>query len=812
MEKGLSTIQVNQHLAQYGQNIIAGTPQKLLVHTFLERFKNPLVLLLLFASIISMFTGDPANALVILAIILISVGVDLYQEQKSDQAVSKLKQRVAINTEVLRDGKRQTIPMSLVTVDDIVFLSAGNIVPADLKIITSKDLHVDESTLTGESFPAAKADGDKLLMGTTVINGEVMAKVVMTGKQTEMGKVADRLSQTRPPTNFEKGVKDFGALVVRLALILAVVIFSVNAILHHNLLDSLIFTLALVVGLTPELLPAIVTVNLAQGAIKLAKKGVIVKHLPAIQNLGAMTVLCTDKTGTITENKIILERYENSLTVEDPRVLEFAYVNSAFQSNLKNPLDEAVLAHKEITIGSWKKIDEIPFDFQRKRLSVVADKDTHRWLVCKGAPETVWEVTTAVEENGQIIPLDKKRRDKLKSRFEKLSNDGFRVIAIAYRKLGKKDQKPADKTFESDLIFLGFTAFLDPPKHAVKETLAQFLADGVDLKILTGDNELVTKRICQELDLPVAGTAVGHDLEGLTEKELQTLAKKTTIFARLNPEQKDKIILALKKSGFVVGYLGDGVNDANSLRLADVGISVENAVDVAKESADLILVTKSLQVLQDGILGGRKTFLNTLKYVFMETSSNFGNMLSVSIASVFLPFIPMLPIQILLNNLIYDLSQVAIPTDHVDQEDLKGPVKWDISFIKRFILAFGPVSSVFDLLTFYILLAVFHSSIGFFRTAWFVESLVTQALVIFAIRTKKVPFFKSLPSKFIFISSAIVLLLAIIITQSSVGKFFQFTKLPFIYWIYILVITVLYFSMVEVVKVWFYRSWKKVKA
>jgi Mg2+-importing ATPase len=682
-------------------------------------------------------------------------------------------------------------------------LGIGDIVPADCTVLWTKDLHVDESSLTGESFPVQKNKGDDMFMATTVVNGEAIVSVVNIGKSTKFGHIAEKLLQKKPETDFQKGLKQFGYLIVQLTLVLVIVIFFLNALLRHDILQSLLFSLALAVGLTPELLPMIVTVNLAKGATRMAKKGVIVKHLPSIQNFGSMNILCTDKTGTLTENTIKLERYEDFTQTENKRVLSLVYINSFFQSNSKNPLDEAILQHKEVHPHGFEKIDEIPFDFIRKRLSVVVHHNKETLLVCKGAPEDLFDNSTHVENRGKIVSFDKKLKEKVINRYEKLSNDGYRVLAVAYKKVAAKNTY--GKNDEKDLVFMGLTAFLDPPKQAAKEVIKSLTNDGVTLKILTGDSELVTKKICEELDIPVQSIVTGKQLLHVTQSALPALVLKGTIFARLTPDQKDRIIIALKASGNVVGYMGDGINDASALKTADIGISVDNAVDVAKESSDLILVTKSLRVLQDGIIEGRRTFANSIKYIFMGTGSNFGNMFSVSIASLFLPFLPMLPIQILVNNLLYDVSQLALPTDNVDKEDIKAPLRWDMHFIKRFVLTFGPISSLFDIITFVSLLTFFHASIPVFRTGWFVESAITQALIILTIRTKKVPFYKSRPSQLLIVGAVIATISSIVLSQSSLGTLFQFTSLPSNFWLFIAGIVISYFVVIEITKIVFYK-------
>jgi Mg2+-importing ATPase len=801
--EGLTTSEAKNRIEKYGLNVLTSSAKKTVLLQFLSKFANPLIIILVFASFISLFSGEVADFIIIMAIIVFSVCIDFYQEFQSEKAADKLKQKVSIKATVMRDNEIKEIPVSHITVGDIVQLTLGDVIPADLIILQTNDLHVDESTLTGESFPAQKDLLDKAKMGTTVVNGEALAIVTAVGRNTEFGHIAEKLAQKRPETDFEKGIRQFGSLVMKITLLLVLFIFLVNIVFHRDLFNSFLFAIALAVGLTPELLPMIVTVNLSKGAMRMSHKGVIVKHLPSIQNFGSMNILCTDKTGTITENKIRLEKYENVDGKEDKKVLQYAFLNSRFQSSMKNPLDEAVLAHHEMSGHGFKKVDEIPFDFIRRRLSVVIyNKETY--LVCKGAPESVWEETSHYEENGEIKPFHSSIKEQVKKQFEAMSNDGFRVLAIAYRKVDAR--KSYTKSDEKELIFLGLTAFLDPPKHEVKAVLKSLNEAGVSLKILTGDNELVTKKVCQELDIPVEGVVLGSELIHHSDAALIPIVLKSTIFARLTPDQKDRIITALRKLGNVVGYMGDGVNDAVSLRTADIGISVENAVDVAKESADIILVSKSLAVLKDGIIEGRKTFANTMKYIFMGMGSNFGNMFSVSIGSLFLPFLPMLPVQILLNNLIYDISQLFLPVDNVDGVELQKPQRWDMKFIKKFIFIFGPISSLFDFTTFIVLLGLMHATVPFFRTGWFMESIATQSLIILAIRTRKVPFFTSNPSKYIIVSALGAVLFGIFITQGFLKEYFQFVSLPLMYWTFLVLIVGWYFVVVEIAKYFFYRS------
>ncbi len=802
--EGLSSQEAHRRLKIYGLNVISNKYDFSLIQAFAQKVTNPLILILLGASCISALTRAFGDFVIILTIVLVSIVIEVLQEYQSNNAAKKLRQKVATKAAVLRDSVKTEIDVSHLTAGDIVFLEIGDIVPADLTLIASKDCHVDESVMTGESLPVEKQVADTLLMGTTVSNGEAIAVVQKTGKETQYGQIGEQLEKGKTPTDFEKGIRQFGILTMRLTLLLVFFIFAVNIVFHHDFFTTLLFALALAVGLTPELLPMITTLNLAKGAARMAHKGVIVKHLPAIQNLGSMNVLCTDKTGTITENSIVLERYENVYGEMDTRVLHFAFINSFFQSNRKGPMDQAVLKHTEVSTDGYEKIDEIPFDFERKRMSVIVRDAAHKeLLVTKGAHEGIIVVCTHRDDRGKSVLMDKKTKDALMERFTALGKEGFRVLSIAYKEVPNTSHQWKANS-EEGLTFLGFTAFLDPPKKDVKEILRTLADDGINLKILTGDNEFVTERICQELGLSIEGIVIGGNLLTLDDNALTDKVTHANIFARLVPQEKKRIIACLQKAGFVVGYLGDGINDATSLRQADVGISVNNAVDVAKESADLILVTKSLHVLADGIVEGRKTFANTLKYIFMGMGSNLGNMVSMSIASLVIPFLPMLPIQILLNNLIYDFSQIALPTDNVDASDTVKPQQWNLAFIKKFIITFAPISSAFDIITFGALLYFFHASIPFFRTAWFVESIVTQSLIILSVRTKRVPFWRSKPSMWIVCMSLGASFLGIAISQSPIGSLFSFTKLPPLYWVFLAIVILSYFAMVEIAKKWFY--------
>ncbi len=712
---------------------------------------------------------------------------------------------------------------------DIIFLSAGDIAPADARAIAAKDLFVNQSALTGESFPVEKTLapvkvkdasitewGNYFFMGTSIVSGTATAVVVRTGGLTEYGKIAKKLIAKPPETEFERGVKSFGFLIMQVTILLVLFVFVINALKNPNtegILSALIFSVALAVGLTPELLPMIITVNLSRGAIAMSKKGVIVKRLGSIENFGSMNVLCTDKTGTLTENRITLVLHVDTEGKDDDKVLLYSYLNSFYQTGLKSPLDEAILAHEKMDVALFQKIDEVPFDFVRRRVSVVIEKNRERFFIAKGAPEEVLKVSSFCEINGVQVDLTEELRKRAEQKYYDLSSEGFRVLGVSYKRL-REEKTVYSVNDENDMVLLGFVAFLDPPKETAKESLRLLSNAGIELKILTGDNELVARKTCEALGFEVKGVALGSEIAQMNNDALARNVEDANVFARVTPVQKDRIITMLMNNGHVVGFMGDGINDAPSLKTSDVGISVNNAVDVAKESADIILLKNDLTVLGEGVLEGRKTFGNTMKYVMMGVSSNFGNMFSVAAASLFLPFLPMASIQILLNNLLYDVSQSTITTDDVDPEYVEKPKRWDIGFIKQFMISLGPVSSIFDFLTFLLMLFVFgvplinytSSQVSLFQTAWFLESLCTQTLVIFVIRTRKSPFWKSKPGKLLIFSSLSIVALALIIPFTFLGdRYFSFVPLPPLFFVYLVALVGAYLVLAEVVKRWFYK-------
>ncbi|MGA2081645.1 MAG: magnesium-translocating P-type ATPase [Holophaga sp.] len=812
---GLSNAEAATRQARFGPNVIHGERKRAVALQFLSKFLNPLVLILLVASGISGATGDMASFFIISAIVLLSVTLDFVQEHRAGQAAERLRDSVAVRGKVLREGHALEIPLAEIVPGDVTILAAGDMIPGDSRILEAKDLFLNEALLTGEPFPVEKTPseqpdltellraGNSVFMGTSVISGSAKALVCRTGQSTSLGEIADTLVAKAPANSFHQGTQKFGILIMRMTILLVLFVLLVNALFHRPWLESFLFAVALAVGLTPELLPMVVSVTLARGALRMSAKKVIVKRLDSIQNLGSMDVLCTDKTGTLTEAHIHLERHLDAGGKESQRVLDLAYYNSFFETGLKSPLDDAILEHHEIDPKAWRKIDEVPFDFERRRVSVLLEQAGSRLLVVKGAPEDVVRLSETCEWDGATRTLDPATRASVNAVFEGLSKEGFRVLGIASRPV-PMDHPHAVVGDESALVFAGFAAFLDPPKESAKRALADLAAGRVAVKIVTGDNELVTQHVCNELGMPVLGVLTGTQIQQMDDQALLAKVEHMNLFCRVAPAQKNRVILTLKRRGHVVGYLGDGINDAPALHSADIGISVESAVDVAKASADMILLEQDLGVLQAGVLEGRRTFGNIMKYIMMGTSSNFGNMFSMAGASLFLPFLPMLPVQILLNNLLYDVSEIPIPLDNVDQEYLIKPRQWDMKFIRNFMLILGPVSSIFDFLVFFILLRVFHAGAAMFHTGWFIESMATQVLVIFVIRTRGNPF-KSRPNTWIVATSLAVVAVALVLPFIPAGVHLGFVAPPPFFFLILTGIVVAYLLAVEVIKRWFYR-------
>ncbi|HEX4337219.1 MAG TPA: magnesium-translocating P-type ATPase [Polyangiaceae bacterium] len=803
---GLSTAEAERRLAEHGPNDPTPKKQRSLLAELLLQFANPLLVILLFASAVSAFAGERVNAAIIVVIVSLSVAVNFLQTFRSRQSADRLRATVALTATVLRDGAFVELARAAVVPGDVVRLCAGDLIPADARLLAAKDLHVQQSALTGESMPIEKqfvpgdeSDETMVLLGTSVVSGTATASVVATGLQTKLGDIAVRLHTRPPETEFDRGIRQFGSLILKAVIGLVLFILVVRMATHRNAFESLLFAIALAVGLTPEFLPMITSVTLTRGAVEMAKHKVIVKHLSAIQNLGSIDVLCSDKTGTLTRGIMAFDSQCDALGQPSERPLFFARLNSKFETGIKSPLDVAILEQGQ-TDGAtdYGKVDEIPFDFERRRLSIVVERSGERCLVTKGAPEGILEcATTYLTAAGASLPLEKDALARSDDTHRALAARGFRVLAVATRKVVEKAAySMAD---ERELELVGFLAFADPPRDGATEALAALARDGVRVVVLTGDNELVTRHVCAQVGLDAERTALGSDVEAMDDAALALMAERTTVFARLSPAQKNRVIVALKLRGHVVGYLGDGINDAPSLHAADVGISVASAVDVARDAADIILLDQGLDVLHHGIVEGRRAFGNVTKYLLMGTSSNFGTMFSMAGASVFLSFLPMLPTQILLNNLLYDLAQLTIPTDNVDPEILAKPQRWDIRAIRNFMLIIGPISSLYDVLTFVILLRVFHAGEVLFQTGWFVESLATQTLVLFVIRTPKNPL-TSRPSFPLALTTVIIAAVGVLLPFSPFAHLLGFTPLPAGFLLFLVVATISYLGLVELAK------------
>ncbi|MEI6729575.1 MAG: magnesium-translocating P-type ATPase [bacterium] len=811
--KGLTTSQAKLKLAEFGPNVLEKNSKNSPLWLFLSKFFTPISLVLLGSAFFAGIFGQVRDAVVIFAMVLLSSILDFTQEYRSSKAAEKLSKRLHRKCTVIRDGIKQEISVSQVVPTDLLFISTGDIISVDGIVLESDSLLVDESALTGESFPIEKVLNNEVFTGTTVVSGSGYIQAVQTGGNTKFGQISKNL-ESKPLNNaYEKGVKDFSNLVFKAILLITVSVFLINVSKPWwmpsspaiGIFELILFSITIAVGLTPELLPVVMSINMTRGALKMSKKGVLVKKLDSIPDFGSMDILCTDKTGTLTQNKITLMKHIGLDGLESERVFSLSYLNSYFQTGLKNPLDEAILVHDKADIGDYEKLAEIPYDFNRRRLSIIVhQKSDGRQLITKGQVESVLEVCKTLEVSGKVIKLDQAQTKRVLALYKKLSSDGFRVIALAtseVKKAGKYDTE-----FEKNLCLIGLLAFLDPPKLTAKLAVSRIENAGVKIKILTGDNELVTQKVCQELDIQIAGLIIGSSFATLSEPEKSLAVEQNNIFARFNPEQKLEAINLLKANKHVVGYMGDGINDAASLKSADVGISVENAVDVARESASIILLTKDFDSLLEGIIEGRTTFANTLKYMMMALSSNFGNMLSLVGAAIFLPFLPILPIQILLNNSLYDISQIMIPTDRVDPEQTAKPQQWDTRFVRNFMYIFGPLSSVFDLLAFYLMYSVLGLKDSVFQTAWFLTSLFSQILVIYILRTKKIPFMESCPSKWLVANSLVVLSIAVFIVFSRLGQDFGFSTLSVQVVGMSAIIIVSYLVCIQIAKNWFYGS------
>jgi len=855
---GLDKAGVEERLVKFGANEVAQEKIPGWYMQLIEAFVNPFIGVLFALGVISLFTdvvlvggeGRSYKTITVLAtMIIISSGLRFWQEFRSTKAAVKLKALVTTTTAVLRAGnsRPQEIPIVELVPGDIVRLSAGDMVPADMRVLSSKDLFISQAVLTGESVPVEKfaAIVDKqwqesgaagafcsvnpieldniCFMGTNIVSGSATALVVATGNETYFGSMAKDIVGRRALTSFDKGINKVSWLLIRFMLIMVPIVFLINGFTKGNWFEALMFAVSVAVGLTPEMLPMVVTANLARGAVAMAKRKTIVKRLNSIQNLGAMDILCTDKTGTLTQDKIILERHLDIHGNEDLQVLEYAYLNSYYQTGLKNLLDVAVMdyADKEGLSDFQQnhlKVDEIPFDFVRRRMSVIVKpiREDQHLLVCKGAVEEVLSLCSKIDDNGQalggIVEFTDEMRTKIRSVTRGLNEEGLRVLAVAYKWMPEENRAYSVKD-ECEMVLAGYIAFLDPPKETASEAIRALKNHGVEVKIVTGDNEIVTRKICKEVGLEMKGILLGHDVEAMLDDELAEKAERTTIFAKMSPSQKSRIIRALQSLGHTVGYLGDGINDAPALRDADVGISVDTAVDIAKESADIILLKKNLMVLERGVIEGRRTFGNIIKYVKMTASSNFGNVFSVLVASAFLPFLPMLAIHLLIQNLLYDISQISIPWDRVDKEYLKKPRKWEADGIARFMICIGPISSIFDITTFCVMWFVFKADNpdmqALFQSGWFVEGLLSQTLIVHMIRTQKIPFFQSMPAAPVMLLTIIIMAIGIYIPFSPLGAHVGLVPLPIKYFKYLALTLLGYCFVTQVVKFWYIKRFKQ---
>ncbi|PKN69168.1 MAG: magnesium-translocating P-type ATPase [Deltaproteobacteria bacterium HGW-Deltaproteobacteria-12] len=814
-KEGLSNTEARERLIEYGPNLLKPPKRSDTLALLFAQFKSPIILTLIFAAGLSAYLHDPVDAIIIIAIVLISSLLGFWQERGAVNALEKMLAIVKIKTTVLRDGTEQDIALEEVVPGDIVLLNAGDAIPADSLILESTDLFVDEATLTGETFPVEKNVGllppetplakrtNSLFMGTHVISGTATALAIFTGKQAEFGKISEKLKLRPQETEFEHGIRRFGYLLLEVTLLLVIAVFAINVFFHRPVLESFLFSLALAVGLTPQLLPAIISINLAHGARKMAAQKVIVKRLASIENFGSMDVLCSDKTGTLTEGTVRLHSAIDINGTPSDRVFLHAYLNSFYEKGFSNPIDEAIRSYKKQDVMGYEKVDEVPYDFLRKRLSILIKKDGRHLMVTKGALSNVLAVCPFAENNlGDKIDTSTVTQ-MVQQKFGDLSSQGFRVLGVAMRDMGT--ESVINKDSERDMTFLGFLLFFDPPKKGVLETIEHLKQLGVTLKVITGDNRLVATKISQDVGMLGARIITGPELHEINDSALLQKVNQTDIFAEVEPNQKERIILALRKAGHVVGYIGDGINDVSALHASDVSISVDTAVDVAKESADIVLLEKNLEVLVQGVHLGRTTLANTMKYVFMATSANFGNMFSMAGASLFLSFLPLLPKQILLTNLMTDFPEMTIATDRTDAEMVNQPKRWNISFIKKFMLTFGLISSVFDYLTFGVLLFILRASPDQFRTGWFVESVISASIIVLVIRSRR-PFFRSRPGKYLLIATMAIVFAALIFPFTPLAKIFGFVPLPVSFLMILGIIIVLYILTAELAKKIFYQK------
>ena len=847
--EGLTAAEAEERIAQHGPNVVAAEKEHGWAARMLTAVRNPLVILLTVLAIVSFSTGDIPSGTVMMAMVVLGVSLRFVQESRADAAAAKLKAMISVTATVVRDGVAAEIPLQNLVPGDVVKLAAGDMIPADVRLVTSKDLFVTQATLTGESLPVEKHDlpdtrenispielANVCFLGTSVESGAATAVVIATGSQTYFGSMASSITGQQVETSFDKGVKRFTWMMLQFMMVMVPMVFLINGFMKHSWGEAFFFAVAVAVGLTPEMLPMIVSVCLSKGALAMSKKKVIVKRLHAIQNFGAMDVLCTDKTGTLTLDRVILEKHCDVVQNEDDNVLQDAYLISYFQTGLKNVLDRAVLSHPEakdkVSTDHYSKVDEIPFDFSHRMMSVIVETpDKYHQILTKGAPEAVFPRCSNFELNGEIYPMEPILVGDLMEQYQELSADGFRVLAVAYKHC--ESRGVFTKEDENDLILKGYIAFLDPPKDTAAKAIEALHRHGVTVKVLTGDNDLVTRKVCHEVGLNTDHILLGTKVETMSDEELAVAAEETHVFARLSPAHKQRVIRALQSKKHVVGFMGDGINDAPALRVADVGISVDTAVDIAKESADVILLEKSLMVLEEGVIEGRKVFVNILKYIRMGASSNFGNMFSVLGASALFPYLPMVPLQVLSNNLLYDFSQVPIPTDTVGEDQTIKPRPWQIGELARFILFIGPISSIFDYTTFAAMWFIFKcNNLGLvpppelaarfanitdpdhtyaaalFQTGWFVESIMTQTLIIHVIRTNKIPFIQGRASLPLTMTTFLIMAIGAWLPFSPFGAYLGFVPLPGLFWPILLVTLLCYMALTQVIKTWLVRkSW-----
>jgi len=814
---GITGKEARKRLINYGPNRLKPQKRSDTFTLLIAQFKSPIILILLAATGLSLFLHNIADASIILTIVVLSGLLGFWQEHGASNAVAKLLALVQIKATVLRDGKPQEIFIEDIVPGDMAILNAGDIVPGDCLILESKDLFVDEAMLTGETFPVEKAVSvlppdtplsqrtNTVWMGTHIVSGNAKVLIISTGKDTEFGKVSERLKIKAPETEFERGIRRFGYFLGEVTLVLVVIIFAINVYLQRPVLEAFLFSLALAVGLTPQLLPAIISINLAHGAKKMAEKKVIVKRLASIENFGSMNIICSDKTGTLTEGTVKVESAVDVSGNASEQVFLYAYLNAFYETGFTNPIDDAILNFKKIDLKEFKKHDEIPYDFIRKRLSISVIHGHDQLMVTKGALSNILEVCSSVEnKDGKVVQIAS-MQNQIQEHFLSFSNDGFRTLGIAYKRL--TSGLPIKKEDEKDMTFFGFLTLFDPPKANIAETIADLKKLGVSLKIITGDNHLVAASLSKKMALSNNKILTGPQLHQMSDAALLRQVGSVDVFAEIEPNQKERIIIAMRKAGNVVGYMGDGINDASALHAADVGISVDTAADVAKDAADIVLLEKDLGVLIQGVREGRTTFANTLKYVFMATSANFGNMFSMAGLSLFIPFLPLLPKQILLTNLLTDFPEMTIATDNVDDEMINYPRRWDIRAIRKFMITFGLVSSVFDYLTFGLLLLVLHAKEGEFRTGWFLESVISASVIVLVIRSRK-PFFRSQPGKYLLIATLSIAVITLILPFTPLGTVFGFSPLSLSTLILIMVIVVFYIFTAEFVKTIFYKKVK----